>query len=100
MILLNLKLVPSSIAKSFVLFLVLRSCSLVVAVLAVLLLPVLFGVVSVVVYALMQVGFCFYLYRLVLCVFTLAAKAAEGEGQPVGRPSLSPEWNEDGLLIL
>lgn len=88
MTLLQLKLEPSSVARKFVLFLVLRNCSLVAAVCCVLIFPVVFGVVSVVVFALVQVGYYFYVQRLVLCIFTLAQKAEEA-GQPVGRPSSS-----------
>lgn len=83
--LLQLKLEPSSVARRFVLFLVLRSCALVAAVCCVLLSPVVFGVVSLVVFALVQVGFYFYVQRLVLCIFQLAQKVEEA-GQPVGRP--------------
>lgn len=88
LILLQLKLSPSGIANKFVLFLVLRSCSLVGAIVCVLVLPVAVGVVSIVVCALVQVGYYFYVQRLVLCIFTLAQKAEEA-GQPVGRPSSS-----------
>ena len=88
MILLQLKLEPSSIARRFVLFLVLRSCSLIGAIFCVLLLPVVFGVAALVLFALVQVGYYFYVQRLVLCIFTLAQKAEEA-GQPVGRPSSS-----------
>lgn len=98
LILLHVKLVPSSIAKRFVLFQLLRSLSLAFAVVCVLVLPVVLGVAALLVCTLVHVGYYFYLYRLVLCIFTLAQRA-EGEGQPVGRPPLSPEWN-DGLLIL
>lgn len=84
----SLKLSPSGVANKFVLFLVLRSCTLIGAILCVLLLPVIFGVVSVVIFALAQVGFYFYVQRLVLCIFTLAQKAEEA-GQPVGRGASS-----------
>lgn len=84
----SLKLSPSGVANKFVLFLLLRSCSLIGAILCVLLLPVVFGVASVVVFAVVQVGYYFYVQRLVLCIFTLAQKAEEA-GQPVGRPSSS-----------
>lgn len=96
--LLQLKLVPSSLARRFVCFLVLRSCALVAAIICVLLLPVVFGVVSVVVFALVQVGFYFYVQRLVLCIFTLAQKAEEA-GQPVGRPASSGKSRSKGVLV-
>lgn len=85
---LSLKLSPSAVANKFVLFLVLRSVSLISAILCVLLFPVVVGVVSVVIFALVTVGYYFYVQRLVLCIFTLAQKAEEA-GQPVGRPSSS-----------
>lgn len=84
----SLKLSPSGVANKFVLFLVLRSVSLICAIFCVLLFPVVVGVVSVVVFALVTVGYYFYVQRLVLCIFTLAQKAEEA-GQPVGRPSSS-----------
>lgn len=84
----SLKLSPSGVANKFVLFLVLRSCSLVAAVFCVLLFPVAVGVVALVVCALVHVGYYFYVQRLVLCIFTLAQKAEEA-GQPVGRPASS-----------
>ena len=70
------------------LFLVLRSCSLIGAIFCVLLFPVVVGVVSVVIFALVTVGYYFYVQRLVLCIFTLAQKAEEA-GQPVGRGASS-----------
>ena len=84
----SLKLSPSGVANKFVLFLVLRSVSLICAIFCVLLFPVVVGVVSVVIFALVTVGYYFYVQRLVLCIFTLAQKAEEA-GQPVGRPSSS-----------
>lgn len=107
MILLRIKLIPSVIAKRFVLFQVLRAFSLAGVVVCVLLLPVALGVAALLVCTLIQVGYYFYLYRLVLCIFTLA-QLAEGEGQPVGRPSIPPEeyppdlseyQDENGILI-
>lgn len=88
MILLQLKLSPSGVANKFVLFLVLRSCSLAGVIVCVLLFPVAVGVAALVIFSLVQVGYYFYVQRLVLCIFTLAQKAEEA-GQPVGRPSSS-----------
>lgn len=87
-ILLSLKLSPSGVANKFVLFLVLRGVSLISAILCVFLFPVVVGVLAVVVFVLVQVGYYFYVQRLVFCVFSLAQRAEEA-GQPVGRPSSS-----------
>lgn len=70
------------------LFHVLRSCLLVAVILAGFLLPTIWGLVALVAYVLVTVGYFFYVQRLVLCIFTLAQKAEEA-GQPVGRPSSS-----------
>lgn len=67
----------------------LRSCVLVLVVLSFFLLPTLYGVIALVLFALVQAGFYFYVQRLVFCIFTLAQRA-EGEGQPVGRPPNPP----------
>lgn len=53
-----------------------------------LLLPVVVGVAALVLFSLVQVGYYFYVQRLVLCIFTLAQKAEEA-GQPVGRGASS-----------
>lgn len=107
MILLRIKLIPSVVAKRFVLFQVLRGFSFAGAFFCVLVLPVLLGVFALLFCTLIQVGYYFYLYRLVLCIFTLAQRA-EGEGQPVGRSSVPPQeyppdlseyQDENGILI-
>lgn len=91
--LLQLKLVPSAVARRFVLFLSLRPVLLVAALVAALVFPALWGVVFLVLYVLVQVGYCFYVQRLVLCIFTLAQKVEEA-GQPVGRPA-----SGDGISV-
>lgn len=88
MILLQLKLSPSGVASKFVFFMAAKAVLLVAVVLAGLLLPTLWGVFALVLWGMVQVGYYIYVYRLCLCIFTLAQKAEEA-GQPVGRPSSS-----------
>lgn len=73
----------------------------------VLTLPIVWGVLSVAVFAVVSAGYYLMLYRLLVCIFSLA-QLAEGKGKPVGRPSVPPEeyppdlseyQDDDGILI-
>ena len=77
MILLSLKLNPSVVAGKYILFQVLRSCLLVALLLSAVLLPVVGGLVVLVLFVVVTLSYYLYLYRLILCIFTLAQKAEE-----------------------
>lgn len=92
MILLKLELVPSSLARKLMFFMLARSVGGAAAVLVFLFFSVSLGLLLLLCWVLLSVGYFFYLYRLALSIFLLADRASEpAGGQPVGRPGLAPE---------
>lgn len=78
---LKLELVPSSLANRLLFFMLVRLIGGAAALFVILFLSFWVGVALLVVYVLLSIGYYFYLHRLALAVFLLAARAeAEAEG--------------------
>lgn len=98
MILLRLELVPSSLARKLMFFMLARSVGGVAAALVFLFFSIPVGLLLLICWLLLSVGYFFYLYRLALSVFLLAARAFEAApGQPVGRDAPAPDVSSSGL---
>lgn len=92
MTLLKLELVPSFLARKLMFFMLARSISGTAAVLVFLFVNILVGIALLLCWVLVSVGYFFYLHRLALSIFLLAARASEpAGGQPVGRPGPAQE---------
>lgn len=89
---LKIELLPSSIARRLLFFMVARLIVGVAALFVLFFVHLLWGLLLFAAWLLLTVGYYFYLHRLALAVFLLASKAAETvQGQPVGRAAPSPE---------
>ena len=92
MTLLKLELVPSSLARKLMFFMLARSIGGAAAVLVFLFFSIPLGLLLLLCWVLFSVGYFFYLHRLALSIFLLAARASEpAGGQPVGRPEPAQE---------
>lgn len=75
MILLSLKLQPSSLANKFLFFMASRLFVGVAAFFVLFFVHIVYGALLLVLYVLLTVGYYFYLHRLALAVFLLAQRA-------------------------
>lgn len=84
MTLLKLELVPSSLAHRLIFFMVSRAICAAASFIVFFFFSIQVGLVLLLLWVLLSVGYFFYLHRVALAVFLLAARAAEQ--LPAGEP--------------